>query len=130
MPKRDTLFCPSGTTGSAGRCHCWVASQEQGLAKSFLVQGRKMCYKIAGQQGKRRLLAVTLFASAVPILTRPKECVHLGRRLVRRGCKTRRKNLERRILDGSLDSVSIYFLHCNTTCRPQSGLGAAEKRRS
>lgn len=72
MPERDTLFCPVGTTGPAGRCHCWVASQEQGLTKSFLLPGRKTCHEITGQQGKRKLIAVALAASAVPILTKPK----------------------------------------------------------
>lgn len=91
MPKRDILFCPLGAAGSAGRCRCWVASQEQGLTKSFLVQGRKTCRKIAGQQGKRRLSAAALAASAVPILARPKERVCVGRRAVRWGCETRTK---------------------------------------
>lgn len=123
MPKRDILFRPVGTTGSAGRCPCWVASQEQGLTKSFLVQGRKTCHEITGQQGKRRLFAVALAAFAVPTLAKPKECDHVGRRLLRWGCETRRKSLESRILDGSLDSISIYFLRYNTTCRPQSRAG-------
>lgn len=38
------------------------------------------------------------------------------------------KNLESSLLDGFLDSISIYFLRCNTTCRPQSRAGRSREK--
>lgn len=124
MPKRDILFLLVGTTGLAGRFHCWVASQEQGLTKSFLLQGRKACHKISRQKGKSRLFAVALTASAVAILEKPK------RRLVRWDCKTRRKK-SWKLYTGWIPGLSV-FISCSTIppAGPSPGLDAAEKKQS
>lgn len=53
-----------------------------------------------------------------------KEPVHVGRRIVRQD----EKHLERWIF-GSLGSISIYFLGCNTTCRPQTRAGRCREKR-
>lgn len=85
--RRTHSFCPVGTTGPAGRCHCWV---EQGLTKSFLLPGRKNFHEISGKRGKRKekrekakrkLIVVALAASAVPILRKPKSVLVLEKGL-------------------------------------------------
>lgn len=71
---------------------------------------------------------MALAASAVPILARPKEHICIGRRLVNGAVRQEIKSLESRIVDGSLESTSIYFLRCDTTCRPQSGAGHCKEK--
>lgn len=112
-------FCPVGTAGPAGRCHCWVPSQEQGLTKSFLLPGRKTCHEIAG-----KVEADCCGCICSSQTKEAKECVCLGRRVVRQEGKF----IERCILV-SLDSISVYFLGCNTTCRPQTRAGRCRAKR-
>lgn len=108
----------------AWQCCCWVASKEQGLTKSFLALRQEVYDKTARQQGKRRVFTMPRIASATPVPVRSNGCAHVGRRLVRWGCRIRRKILK---VD-PLGTIGTYFLRCNTTCRPSTGLGVAEER--
>lgn len=68
--------------GIAGARTCKVISTSR----------QENCHEITGQQGKRKLIAVALAASAVPILTKPKSVfIHVGGRIVRQD----EKHLER-----------------------------------
>lgn len=105
------------------QCCCWVASQEQGLTKSFLALRQEIYHKTARQLGKRTVFTTPCTVSAAPVPVRSKGCAHVGRRLLRWGCKIRRKILK---VD-PLGTIGTYFLCCNTTCRPSTGLGVAEE---
>lgn len=95
------------------------------LQSHFQLWGRKPVTK---QPGSRERGGRSLWLVLHLLLPPPRERAHEGRRLVRWGCKTRRKTLEVVFWIDPLASVSTYFLCCNTTCRPSPGPGTAEAR--
>lgn len=64
-------------------------------------------------------------ASAAPTSERACSC---GKKACKVGLQDKKKTLKVLFWMDPLASIGIYFLCCNTTCRPSPGLGTAEAR--